>query len=304
MASRRWVPRIASLLSLLGCAALAGCAAGGVSGPVPATAASGVTADDELIADLNDHHRHHHQGGVTMFIALSLDSLGLPADEQAAVTRIQADLFTRMEPSRVAEQAVLTALADGVAAGAIDEARVAAAITELERASGQVHEATVDALNQLHGVLTPAERSALVDKVWAHWAVFQQANAEGDQAGKGSPTGQLNDLAVELGLSTDQVAKVSAGYHERMRAAPGAVDPADVDKHVKRLGEFRADAFDARGLSGGAAANARVAGRGATAMARFDEAASPVLTPEQRTQLAAALREHATHQDTVAVAAH
>lgn len=201
MLSRRWMIRFASGLALVGHGALAGCAAGAASGPVPATAASGLTVDDELIDDLNEHHRHHHQGGVTMFIALSLDTLGLPADKQAVVTKIEADSFARMEPARVAEQSVLTALADGIAAGAIDKARVDAAVAQLESASGQVHEATVDALNQLHAALTPPERSALVDKIWAHWAVFRQANGEDAQVGKDGRTGHLAEVAVELGLS-------------------------------------------------------------------------------------------------------
>ena len=145
MVSKQWISRLASTLALLGGAALSGCTAS-VAGPVPATAASAILPDDEAIADLNEHHRHHHQGGVTMFIALSLDTLGLPPEKQAIVSKLQADLFARMEPSRIAEQGLLTVLADGVAGGMIDKARVEAAIAQLESASGQVHEATVEAL--------------------------------------------------------------------------------------------------------------------------------------------------------------
>src|ERR1700733_6661221 len=108
MASARWTNRFAAYLALMGSAALFGCAP---SGPVPATAASSLAVDDDdLTADLTEHHRHHHQGGVTMFIALSLDTLGLPPEQQAAITRIQSDLFARMEPARIGGQKVLTAL--------------------------------------------------------------------------------------------------------------------------------------------------------------------------------------------------
>ncbi len=304
MNPKRWMVRLASGLALMGGASLAGCATTVVSAAVPATAASGADGDDPLIADLNEHSRHHHQGGVAMFLALSLDTLGLPAEKQAVVTKIQSDLFARMEPSRLAEQAVLTALAEGVASGAIDKARVDAAIAQLETALGLVHEPAMDALNQLHAILDPSERSALVDKIWAHWAVFREENAGYPQGGKDIHAGRLADLTTELGLSAAQVAKIGATYQDLMHAAPSVVDPTDVDGHLKRLGAFREETFDARTLPGGAAASARVAGRGATAMARFYEAVDPVLTGEQRAKLAASLREHATHQDAAVVAAH
>jgi Spy/CpxP family protein refolding chaperone len=301
MTSTRWTYRFAAGLALLGSAALSGCAAGAASGPVPATAASSIAVDDDdLTADLNEHHRHHPQGGVTMFIALSLDTLGLPPEQQAVITKIQADLFARMEPARAAGQKVLMALADGIAAGAIDEPRVDAAIAELASASGLVHDATVDALSQLHAALTPPERAALVDKVAANWAVFRQAN---DEDGKDRRAGHLSELAVDLGLSDDQVDRIGASFHTAMRAA-GALDPAEIDAYLERLGAFRGDGFDPRTLSGGAAANAHVAARGATRMARFYEAVTPVLTPEQRAKLVVLLREHAAHKDEAFIAAH
>jgi Spy/CpxP family protein refolding chaperone len=302
MASTRWMVRLASGLSLLGLSALAGCATTAVGSPVPANAASGDTADDELVADLNEHHRHHHHGGVTMLLALSLDNLGLPPEQQAVVAKIQADLFAGMEPARVGARDVLTALADGMAAGTIDEARVNAAITEIERASGLVHEATVDALNRLHAALTPPQRAALVDKMEAHWAVFRQANAGDEQGAKDRTSGHLAELTADLGLSADQGSQIAASFQARMRAAPGAMDAAAMDAHMQRFAAFRSDTFDAKTLTGGGAVNANLAARGAARMARFYEAAAPVLTPEQRAKLALSLREHAAHKDTVTAA--
>jgi len=208
-----------------------------------------------------------------------------------------------MEPARVGEQGVLAALADGMAAGAIDAARVDAAIAQLESASRLVHVATVDALSQLHAALTPPQRAALVDKIAAHWSVFRQANAEDEQIGKDRRTGHLADLAAELGLSADQVDKIAARFRATMRAAPGAIDPAEIEAHLQRLAAFREDTFDPRTLQGGADASAHLAARGATRMAHFYEAVDAALTPEQRVKLVALLREHATQND-AAVAAH
>jgi Spy/CpxP family protein refolding chaperone len=259
---------------------------------------SSPAVDDDLTADLIERHRHHAQGGVTMFIALSLDTLGLPPDQQAAVTKIQADLFTAMEPARLDEQNVLNALADGIAAGDIDKTRVDAAISKLAGASGVVHEATMDALNRLHAALTPPERAAVVYKVWAHWAVFRQANGEDEQVGGGQPARRLTDLATDIGLSPDQVTRIRGALASRTQGAPEETQNLfEVDAHLKDLDSFREDTFNARRLSRGTAANSHVAARGAARMAGFYEAVLPLLTPEQRAKLVTLLREHASHQD-------
>jgi Spy/CpxP family protein refolding chaperone len=299
---KRSMHGLASGLSLLGIAALLGCAASEASSPVPATAVSSLTVDDGLAADLMDRHRFHSQGGVTMFIALSLDTLGLPPERQAAVTKIQSDLFTALEPSRLDQQSVLNALADGVAAGAVDKARVDAAVAKLASSSGQAHEASADALNRLHAALTPPERAALVDKVWAHWSVFRQAD-EDAQGGKDRQSRRLTELAKDIGLSADQVAKIGKTLQDTLQVEPVALDPSEVEAHLKRLGAFREESFDTRALADGATANAHLAARGASRTAHFYEVVSPVLTPEQRTKVVLLLREHAGHQDLAAVAA-
>ena len=290
MLSKRQMVGFAAGLSLLGCTALLGCAASAASRPVPTTAASGISADDDLIADMNDRHRYHARGGVTMFIALSLDTLGLPLERQAAVTKIQSDLFTIMEPARVDEQRVLTTLADGVAAGAIDKLRVDAAVAQLASTSGSVHEASVDALNRLHAVLTTSERTALVNRVWAHWAIFQDADG-------------LPELAKSIGLTAAQVVTIGRILEDTVRVEPVTLDPSEIDEHLKRLGAFREDAFDARTLAGGAAANAHLAARGARRTAHLYEVVSPVLTPDQRAKIVILLREHAGRQDVTTLAA-
>jgi Spy/CpxP family protein refolding chaperone len=303
MISTRWMYRCASGLALIGSAAFTGCVA---SSPVPASAVSSPSVDDEdATADLTEHGRHHHQGGVTMFIALSLDTLGLPATQQTVVQNIQTDLFAKMEPARAAEQDLLYTLADGIAAGTIDKTRVEPKLKELERTAGQIHEAAADTLNKLHDALTPPQRAALVDKVKAHWAVFRKANGEEDQVGKDKPKGRLADLTAEVGLTPDQVGRIRMALETGApQAPPGATDPAEIQAHLDRLNTFRDDNFDARTLAGGAIANTRLTAGSAARMARFYEAVDPALTPEQRAKLAGQLREHAAHKDAAFVAAH
>jgi Spy/CpxP family protein refolding chaperone len=259
---------------LFGAFATVGC--GGVSAntPPPATAARASDVDD-VSAGLMEHHRHHHHGGVTLMIALSLDTLGVSPGQRTAVEKIRSDLHARMEPARAAEQQLVTTLADGLAAANLDDA-------------------SADALNELHAVLTPPERAALVDKVEAHWAVWQKANAE--QTDPRNPErGQLAMLATDLGLTRNQVDKIRAGLGEGMKAMP-RVDLQEIATHLRAFGDaFRSDKFDARVLTTANGANAHLAGWGAARLAHFIEAVSPVLTPDQRARFAQRLREHAAH---------
>jgi Spy/CpxP family protein refolding chaperone len=285
---------------------LGGCGGGAATAASPTSAASVSAADDdsdELAADLNEHHRHHHHGGVTMFIAMSLDSLGVSPEQKAAIEKIQSDLYAKMEPARAAEQNLANVIADGIAAGGADAAKVNAAVSDVATAAAGIHEATIDALNQLHDKLTPDQRVALMDKVAAHWEVWKAANADQDQPGQdlnrdgkvsASEQSHLERLAREIDLTPDQIAKVRATFATGMKSAPVKLDPAQVDAHVHELtAAFDAATFDARSLVHRAAAHGQMAGYGARRMAELYLAVDPVLNPAQRARLSAILKEHA-----------
>jgi Spy/CpxP family protein refolding chaperone len=295
---------------LLGVGAeLTGCASSAAN--PPATPATAATAEDEVAADLSEHHRHHHHGGITKFISMSLDSLGVSPEQSEAVRKIQADLEAKMDRARAAEQSVVLALADGIAAGSVDHARVDAALAQVAGAAGALHDATADSLNQLHAILTPAERAALVDKVEAHWDVWKRANAVGDQASDGtfpvSPErgrddakaasgGHLAILAGELNLTPEQVERIHSNLAKEVKPPLSRLDPQEIEACLQAFGAaFKADTFDARTLRQVSSANEQLAGWGAARMAHFYEAAAPALTPDQRTSLAEMLREHANH---------
>jgi Spy/CpxP family protein refolding chaperone len=286
-------------LILAGSPVLAGCGGGSATGAPAATAAPAPVAaspeDEESSADLGEHHRHHHHGGVTMFIAMTLDSLGVSPEQAAAVEKIQGDLFAKMEPAHAAEQNMINVLASGIAAGKIDEAKVDAAIDGIKTASAGVHEAAVESLNQLHAVLTPEQRAALVDKVEAHWEVWKKSNTQEEKAGEADHPGHLDRLAKDLSLAPDQVEKIRATFSDKVKTHPQKFDPAQVEAHIQEFGTaFKATTFDAKTLQRGAFVHQHLAVWGARRMAHFYEAIDPLLTPEQRAKLSAQLKEHAT----------
>lgn len=248
----------------------------------------GMTQDDAQAAEeVRDHHRHHHHGGVMMFIALSLDTLGAQPDKADQVKQIQSTLRQQMRPARDAERNVLAALADGVASGQVDSARLSAAVDQEATEAASVHEASLDALNKLHQILSPEERAALLEKVRAHFEVWRQVNASDDEA---APRSHLQHLARALRLSPEQVDRIAAALRSNGQRPR---DPSAIERRVEAFQTaFSGDSFDARALQANRPERAQFASP-AERMVRFYEVVTPVLTPEQRQALASRLRDRA-----------
>ena len=248
-----------------------------------------------------EHHRQHHHGGVAGLIALSLKDLDLSPTEKPNVEKIRTDLMAKLEPGRAAGKNLANVLADGVSAGNVDHAKVDAAITQLTAAMAGLHDATADALNQLHNALTPAERAALIDKIQGHWQKWKDAQGHDEQADepKDHRGGHLVALAKELTLTQDQVDKIKGTFASDVKAIPQQThDHKEVEGHFQAFATaFKADAFDAKSLSTETGANTHMATWGATRMAHFIEAVAPVLTPDQRGKLAQQIREHASRPE-------
>lgn len=267
------------------------------SASVAASASAGPTEDPALAAadqeqaadELRTHHRHHHHGGVAMFVHMAIDTLGVPAEKKPQLEKIQSDLFAAMAPARDANKAVITTLADGIAAGTIDKAKVDAAVAKEDAAAAQVHAASIDAMNALHKALSPEERLALVDKVKAHAEVWKKVNTSDDSMSK-EKGGRLAHLTESLSLTSDQADKIATALKANAPAAKP--DSTAVDAHLTAFETaFVTDTFDAKTLTTANAANAAIAKHGTTHMVQFYETVTPLLTPEQRTKLAEHLRQ-------------
>jgi len=249
-----------------------------------------VAVHDEAGDEVLEQHRHHHHGGVTMFIAMALDTLAVSPSERAQVEKIQGVLADWMASAQDAERNVLATLADGVQAGSLDPAKVDASLAQLARASGAIHAGTVASLTKLHDVLTPLERATLADKVQAHWTVWGRVN------GASTHESSIAEMTEILALTPEQAEKIRAS----VTAMPGAAvfDTKEVDAHIHAFETaFEAGTFGAKSLPLAATDDARLATAGAGYIARFCEAATPLLNADQRTKLAAHLREHLDHSE-------
>jgi Spy/CpxP family protein refolding chaperone len=240
------------------------------------------------------HHRHHHHGGVAMFVHMAIDTLGVPPEKKAQLEKIQSDLRTAMAPAHDANSALLTTLADGVAAGTFDKAKVDAAVSKVQTTAMQVHPAAVDALNALHAALSPAERAALADKVEAHAAIWKQVNVDEQPDSKEKGT-HLAHMTESLSLTPDQVDKIATALKTN---APPKPDKTALEGYVTAFVKaFPAETFDAKTFTNANSANGAMAKGGTARMVFFYEAVTPQLTPDQRTKLANHLRHRANEQN-------
>jgi Spy/CpxP family protein refolding chaperone len=324
--SRRWLlaPALAACLALAACggesatgsaAALPPPPASAVAPPAPtpmapppvapvATASSAppVAAPPPNpqgveIAEGQDHREQHH-GGVLSLLVMSLKELDLSADQQAAVEKTRADLVASMEPARAAEKDYANTLADGVAAGKVDRAKVDASINKLVTQVQTAHDASVTALNQLHATLNAQQRAKLVEELQGHWEKWKEAQGKDEADEKVHRSGHLLALVRELGLTQEQAEKIKASFHDKMKSGPQDHAYKEVQDHLTAFATaFQADSFDAKKVAGGKVADGHIAKWGATRRARFLEAAAPVLTPDQRAKLAQTIRDHAAKTD-------
>jgi Spy/CpxP family protein refolding chaperone len=238
-------------------------------------------------------------------LAMSIRDLELSADQKDKVEKIRADLVAKMEPARAASRDLANTLADGVAAGNVDRAKADAAVEALAAKVKASRASALDAMNQLHAALTPAQRATLADKMQEHFEKWKEANGHEDQESTQHRSGPTLALVRDLNLSKAEAEQIKANYRSALKASsPKAGQPNVQDHEHKEVSEhlqafataFKGASFDAKKLgAGGGTADAHMARWGGTRMARFLEAAAPVLTPDQRTKLAQMIRDRAAH---------
>ncbi len=270
--------------------------------PAQATAATATQdppGDPPGDAPEAEQHLRHHYGGVTKLIVMSLADLDLSPAQRATVTKIGADLRDKMAPARVAGRELANVLADGIDAGRVDRAKADGTIADLRAAVAGLHEVTTGSLNQLHEALSPEQRRALADKVLEHWEKWKVAHAPADESQAPATPGarRIASLATELDLSQDQIDRITTNFSAVMAGVDQSKDD-EVEAHLEVFATaFAADDFDAKTLDTENVASVQMSGRGATRMARFYEAVAPVLTVEQRGQLAGHIRDDASRPE-------
>lgn len=289
-------PHSPFVLPLIFAVGLASLGAAGCSGATSAASPAGGATQQAIVTD---------ERGPLRAVGQAFAEVPLSSDQR---TRIEA-LFRATEArhaeawraSASARKELLLLLADQVQAGAIDKAALAPKLAAATGPWQAAREQDRAALVALHGTLTPEQRSAFVEAFrpeHMHRGPGGHGRDRAEQAhhqkGKHQHFGKI---LKELDLSADQKDKLK----EVMRDELGKDNKRDMKERFmqrrsegkKALEAFKTDRFTGEGVFPAAADKPGGPEARLEKMLRIIEAATPILTPEQRTKAAAALRERA-----------
>lgn len=210
-----------------------------------------------------------HRGGL-LGAARKLDTL--TAEQRSAIEQLVQQRRAANVPVRQADAQVLTVLAQQVEQAAVDPQGLAASLGAEKSAASTAGAVNRDTLNQLHALLTAAQRQQVADAVRAQRSETRQRHHH-----------ERGAKLAKLGLSPQQKAQVEANLRAERDRNGGAQHPG-----AGMLDAFRGDSFDAA-----AWVHPRIRGERAE---RFAQAVVPVLTPAQRATLASELRARAEHE--------
>lgn len=257
-----------------------------------------------------------HHPGIGMLM-LEVADVGLKPEQKSAVDALKADLAKLEDGTKEGRAQLKSDVADGVAAGKLDKAKIDADTKKLVKAAESTASSVQEAMNKLHKTLDPEQRKKLVELMHAKAetmhehakaeTMHEHGKAEGHERGKAEghehgemgehamgPHKTLEKLSEELALTADQKdklkTKMDALMKTHMAAQKGHFD--EMQKRMKAVGDaFAGDKFDAK--------NARVGEKLGDMIqlmtkhrVQFVEAVLSVLTPEQRTKFAAHVRQH------------
>lgn len=320
ISNRRW--RMWAGLSLVGAlaglAGLPGCVDEGGSPRSPDVAegaaplAAQGAGDEEAGGPAGPHARprgHHGPGGPEHLLRAALHELELSDAQRSAIEGALAKLPERPMGPPPEASAVFSALAEGVRAGKVDPAAVAAKGGGAPPAGFEEHRAAVaGALETLHATLTKEQRRALVDAVAERMEGREPRGERSgprgpggarDPGGPGGPPGggplgflldrldlteaqrDAIDSALEAQRPAGEDVEAMKKRHEAMRAAMSA-----------RIEGFAADSFDAKAfLAPPEGAGLPEPGQHLQRMAETFAVVVPLLQPAQREALAALLEQ-------------
>ena len=197
---------------------------GALAGALALVPAGVALADDAAPAQgaHHGHKGHHHEG--LIHEALKLDSLS--SDQRAAIEKLVDQKRAASAPVRAADAQVLTALAKQVEQANVD-ANALAPVLAGERSAATAENAVErDTLNQLHGILTPAQRTELVDRIEAKSGPDARVGARRGPPGGGGAQRPGRGMEStrgghKLGLTPAQEAQIAANLHASWSADGG-----------------------------------------------------------------------------------
>ncbi len=277
------------LFSMTVCALALGLAACGGS-----TASAGGSTGEGTAAVAATPAAMRHPALASIDLALGEPSVAVRADQKTKLAAVRSTLDASLAPIRAAHAELDEALAKSLEAGAVDTAAIDAAQAKLEAAEKAAVPAIQQAANDLHATLDATQRAALVDAMRAQFHDKMKDH-------KGGHREHLEKIANELGLTDAQRDAIKSAMHAKFGEMHKDGDHEKWGEMRTRMqaqvDAFKSDTYDAKAL--GVGEHPMMGGKGPFAARgrALVEVSIPVLTPAQRTQLAAKLRERAAKAD-------
>ena len=276
-----------SRFSLVAAAALLAGVAGTTLSAGVARADGGASSATSAPAEGGGRHAGHGRHGHHDLLQAALRLPDLTDAQKGQIDTLEQSKRAPQLAARQAHEALARALAAQVDGNKIDRNQLRPQLQAVISADAAVEAANASALAGLHGVLTPAQRTELADKLSARMAEREQKHAareaekNADTAAKtGSAGGERGGpWGRALGLSPAQEAQIRANLK-----AAGVAPPARGNLEAQSqqmLNDFKQPTFTAPVVAGPAKT-----GR----MVDMAQAALPVLTNAQRAELSTLLR--------------
>jgi Spy/CpxP family protein refolding chaperone len=273
----------------------AGAAASASAAPTVA-AASGSVAP--VASSAKPHPMMGRHGGIASGLFRATNDLTLTDTQKDSLAKLEATLKADDDGIRTAMKAFRADLLAGVKAGKLDTAKMTADDAVVDKAIADHQDKEATALNSLHTLLDPAQRTAAVAAVRAKQA-DHEAHMAGwmkDKDGDGGPPDwgkkRLDKLTADLTLDAGQQKQVTAILTKAADPPNAAGMQSRWDDHKKRidalLTSFAGDTFDAKKadltiLPG------KTAHDPMDHMVAFFTQLLPILHPDQRDKLAASM---------------
>jgi Spy/CpxP family protein refolding chaperone len=228
------------------------------------------------------------QASATTMVVFALEATSLSNDQKNKIKQIKSELNAKLDARRAAERSLLGALADAVAAGSVDEGKLADLIARISDATPAAFDSSASAMNQLHAALDQGQRQGLAQEVVLRWST---SSGDPHMSKRFGRPDQLKLLIADLSLTSDQVSQIL--NRSTMTTMCPNIDTWRVDTHLHRLDAFGDDRFDGAAFVGDKAAIAIAAKFEAQRVTQLYGAVAPALKPEQRSLAAQRLRDEA-----------
>lgn len=207
--------------------------------------------------------------GPVALIGEGLSKICLNDEQRAEIEKLGQRVSSKEEAVMDARRSLRSAIVQQLESGTIDERSLGDEIDGLVKAREDASPALRKALEDLHGILDPGQRTALVDAI-------QHRIQENTEASRG----WSEDLAKDLRLSGDQKSRVKEVL---ARSKPQLDEERERMRTI--LDAFKGDAFSMERLVPITDVGKRTRAR-AEAMVNMAKELAAILTPEQRTELA------------------